>query len=65
MEMLTHLEVKDDCPNKAQGQLRVSIDDVLCPDVDQLDFLIPQKVQCHLSVLQHVEPHFTLLPWLQ
>lgn len=57
--------MEDDGPNKAQRQLGVAIDDIFGSDVDQFDLLVAQKVQRHLSVLQHVEPHFTLLPWLE
>lgn len=56
--------MEDDGPNEAQRQLGVAIDDIFGSDVDQFDLLVAQKVQRHLSVLQHVEPHFTLLPWL-
>lgn len=35
--VLHHLEVKDDGPYQAQGQLGVSICNVIIPDVDQLD----------------------------
>lgn len=57
--------MEDDGPNKAQRQLWIAIDDIFRADVDQLDLLVPQKVQRHLSVLQHVETHFTLLSWLR
>lgn len=55
--MLTDLEVQDDGPYQSQGKLRVAVDDILCPDVDELDLLVPEKVECHLDVLQHVESH--------
>ena len=34
---MTYLEVKDDGPYQAQGQLGVSISDVIISDVDQFD----------------------------
>lgn len=33
----TYLEVEDDGPYQAEGQLRVPVDDVLAADVNQLD----------------------------
>lgn len=57
--------MKDDCPNEAQSQLGVAIHNIFRSDIDQFDLLVAQKVQRHLSILQHVETHFTLLSWLQ
>ena len=34
---MIYLEVKDDGPYQAQGQLGVSIGDVIIPDVDQFN----------------------------
>lgn len=49
--------MQNDGPDQAKGQLRVAVDDVLSPDVDQLDLLVAEEVERHLHVLQHVEPH--------
>ena len=38
---LSYLEVEDDCPNEAEGELGVAVHNVLPPDVDQLDLLVP------------------------
>lgn len=64
-KIVTYLEVQNDGPDETEGELRVAVDDVLRPDVDQFDFLVAQKVERHLGVLQHVEAHFSLLPWLE
>lgn len=37
MSVLHYLEVKDDGPYQAKGQLGVSICNVIIPDVDQFD----------------------------
>jgi hypothetical protein len=55
----TDLEVQDDGPYETEGQLGVAVHDVLRPDVDQLNLLVPEEVERHLHVLQHVEPHAT------
>ena len=39
---LSYLEVEDDCPNEAEGELGVAVHNVLPPDVDQLDLLVPR-----------------------
>ena len=41
MEGCSYLEVEDDCPNEAEGELGVAVHNVLPPDVDQLDLLVP------------------------
>ena len=33
--------MEDDCPNEAEGELGVAVHNVLPPDVDQLDLLVP------------------------
>ena len=38
---LSYLEVEDDRPNEAEGELGVAVHNVLPPDVDQLDLLVP------------------------
>ena len=38
---LSYLEVEDDCPNEAECELGVAVHNVLPPDVDQLDLLVP------------------------
>ena len=38
---ISYLEVEDDCPNEAEGELGVAVHDVLPSDVDQLDLLVP------------------------
>ena len=40
-QSLSYLEVEDDCPNEAEGELGVAVHNVLPPDVDQLDLLVP------------------------
>ena len=40
-ETFSYLEVEDDCPNEAEGELGVAVHDVLPSDVDQLDLLVP------------------------
>ena len=40
-ESVSYLEVEDDCPNEAEGELGVAVHDVLPSDVDQLDLLVP------------------------
>lgn len=62
---VTYLEVQDDGPNQTECELWVTVDDVLRPDVDQFDFFVAQEIERHLCVLQHVEAHFSLLPWLE
>lgn len=61
----TYLEVQDDGPDEAQRQFVVSVDDFLSPDVHQLDLLVPQEVQGHLNVLDHVEAHATFFTRLK
>lgn len=56
-KMATDLEVQDDGPYQSEGELGVPVDDVLSPDVDELDLLVAEEVESHLDVLQHVEPH--------
>jgi len=54
---LSYLEVEDDGPDEAEGELGVPVHDVLAADVDQLDLLVPQEPQRGLHVLDRVEPH--------
>ena len=64
-EPISYLEVEDDGPDEAEGELRIAVDDVLTADVDQLDLLVPQEPQRGLHVLDGVEPHPTSLPRLK
>lgn len=57
MDNTTYLEMQNDGPYESECKFRISVDNVLRPDVDQLDFLVPEEVQRHLHVLQHVETH--------
>lgn len=57
--------MQDDSPYQAEGELRVTVHDVLRADVDQFDFLVAQKIEGHLHVLQHVKTHPTSLPRLK
>ena len=41
-ESVSYLEMEDDCPNEAEGELGVAVHDVLPSDVDQLDLLVPE-----------------------
>ena len=34
--------MEDDCPNEAECELGVAVHNVLPPDVDQLDLLVPE-----------------------
>ena len=49
--------MKDDGPYEAEGQLGVTVDNILASDVHQLDLLVPQEPQRGLHVLNGVEPH--------
>lgn len=60
-----NLEVQDDGPDQAQGELRVAVDDVLGPDVDQPDLFAVKKVEGRIHVVEHVETHDTPLAWLR
>lgn len=40
----THLEVQNNRPDQAERQLRIAVDNVLCPNVDQFDLFVAQKV---------------------
>ena len=62
---MSYLEVEDDGPDEAEGELGVAVDDVLAADVDQLDLLVPQEPQRGLHVLDRVEPHPASLSRLQ
>ena len=62
---MSYLEVEDDGPDEAEGELGVAVDDVLAADVDELDLLVPQEPQRGLHVLDGVEPHPTSLPRLK
>lgn len=53
----TYLEVQDDGPDEAEREFGVPVDDVFSSDVDQLDLLVPEEVEGHLDILQHVEAH--------
>ena len=63
--LISYLEVEDDGPDEAEGELGVAVDDVLAADVDQLDLLVPQEPQSGLHVLDCVKPHPTSLPRLE
>ena len=64
-DLISYLEVEDDGPDEAEGELGVAVDDVLAADVDQLDLLVPQEPQRGLHVLDGVEPHPSSLPRLK
>ncbi len=64
LETPSYLEVKDDGPDETEGQLGVAVDDVLAPDVDQLDLLVAEEAQRRLHVLYRVETHAPSLTWL-
>ena len=53
----SYLEVQDDGPYEAEGELGVAVDNVLAADVDQLDLLVAQEAQRRLHVLDGVEAH--------
>lgn len=57
--------MQDNRPDQAQSQFGVSIDNVLGSNINQFNLLITEKVQGHLSILQHMETHFTLFSWLK
>ena len=63
--LISYLEVEDDGPDEAEGELGVAVDDVLAADVDQLDLLVPQEPQSGLYILDCVKPHPTSLPRLE
>ena len=56
--------MQDDGPNEAEGELGVSVDDVLPSDVDQLDLLVAEEAERRLHVLDGVEAHATALAGL-
>ena len=60
----TYLEVEDDGPDEPEGELGVSVDDVLAADVDELDLLVAQEPQRRLHVLDGVEAHAAALSGL-
>ena len=62
---MSYLEVEDDGPDEAEGELGVAVDDVLAADVDELDLLVAQEPQCRLHVLDGVEAHAAALSGLQ
>lgn len=64
-DLISYLEVEDDGPDEAEGELGVAVDDVLAADVDQLDLLVPQEPQSGLYILDCVKPHPTSLPRLE
>ena len=55
----SYLEVKDDGPDEAEGQLGVAVHNVLSSDVDQFDFFVTQKPQSCLHILNGMKPHPT------
>lgn len=57
--------MQDNRPNQSQCKFRVSVHDVLSPDVHELDLLVSEEVQRHLDILQHVETHPTSLTRLE
>ena len=56
--------MEDDGPDEPEGELGVSVDDVLPADVDQLDLLVAQEPQRRLHVLDRVEAHAAALSGL-
>ena len=62
---VSYLEVEDDGPDEAEGELGVAVPDVLPADVDKLDLLVAEEPQRRLHVLYRVETHATSLPRLQ
>lgn len=64
-KIFTNLEVQDDGPYQSEGQLGVPVDDILSPNVNEFDLLVPEEVECHLDILQHVEPHTASLARLE
>ena len=62
---VSYLEVEDDGPDEAEGELGVAVHDVLAADVDKLDLLVAEEPQRRLHVLYRVETHATSLPRLQ
>ena len=61
----SYLEVEDDGPDEAKGEFGVAVDNVLAPDVDELDLLVAQEPEGRLHVLDGVEPHPTPLSRLE
>ena len=59
------LEAKDDRPDQAQGQTRVTVDDVVSPEVLQMDSLLVQKGEGFVHVFQAVNSHLALGGFLQ
>ena len=62
---MSYLEVEDDGPDEAEGELGVAVDDVLAADVDKLDLLVPREPKRGLHVLDGVEPHPSSLTRLE
>ena len=62
---VSYLEVEDDGPDEAEGELGVAVHDVLAADVDQLDLLVAQEPQRRLHVLDGVEAHAAALSGLR
>lgn len=56
----THLEAQDDCPDKAQHQTVIAINNVMRAHVLQVYPLLLEKLQGLVHILQAVDPHAPL-----
>jgi hypothetical protein len=50
---------------RQHSESKLAVNNILRSDVHKLNLLKPQKVQCHLNVLQHVKSHFSLFARLK
>jgi hypothetical protein len=53
------LEVEDDRPDQTEGQLGVSIHNVLSPNVDKFDLFVSEEAESSLHILDCMESHPT------
>ena len=58
--LCAHLESEDDGPDEAEREPGVAVDDIVRPQVLQMDPLLAQELQRLLHILQAVDAHLAL-----
>uniref|UniRef100_A0A1I8I3A6 Protein kinase domain-containing protein n=1 Tax=Macrostomum lignano TaxID=282301 RepID=A0A1I8I3A6_9PLAT len=53
-----NLEAQDHCPEQAEGQAAVAIDNIMRAEVLQMDALLSEEAQRFVHILQTVDSHF-------
>lgn len=61
----SYLETKDDGPNETQGETVIPVHNIMWAHVFQMDFLLLEKLQGFVHILQAVNTHTAFgRPWL-